>query len=318
MARADETFLRSLEREVARPRRIFLPRPAMGQPAVFRGNGWPDSFTTGPTVGAFTNSSGELNTTADGQIISARNHTGYILVNHNNVTIQDCILNGFDQNGSFIIGRSALTPTGLKVLRCRIVGGFELAGIVIDGMNNVEIGFCDISRCENGITFAADTINVHDNYIHDMAREPGHFDPHIDALQGFPKTPVGYTGWTINHNTLVAGEASREWGVNSAWTGAGNNAAEGINTNMTMTNNLIVTQVPTSFGFHVMNTNQVVITGNRFRSITTNGFVWPGGGPIGQPSGSNIVLKNVTNLTFANNFDETFGALVVAGIETPT
>jgi len=220
----------------------------------FSGGGFPDATTTGPTVGTvFTNAFGEFNTTSNGQIVEKLNLDGYILVNHNNVTIQDC--NIFTSNP----GPGALTDilvtvnrTGTTIRRCKIVSGWALAGILLDENNaNTVVEFCNISNCENGITIAGSSINIHDNYIHDLAREPGHVDPHFDGMQGFP----GYSNWTINHNTIQGKDTSSII--------LGGNTGPIATHTVSITNNLLLHQGPTAYGVQCKFTDGLTVTGNR-------------------------------------------------------
>jgi Right handed beta helix region len=300
-ARAQQAFLRALEESKSREARrsvrgrVILTRA--GGPQPFRGNGWPDASTTGPQGGtSFTNSSGELNTTASGQIIQDLSHNGHIVLRHSNVTIQDCIITG-PQGGVFEISPVGTPLTGITIRRCRIIAGFSLAAISIYTMTTTEISFCDISNCENGITVAGSGVNIHDNYIHDLLRTPAQMDAaHFDGIQGFPGP---YTNWTINHNTIQSRDTS---GVITA------GSSGSPNVGLTITNNKFLHNAPISYGMQVQFTDQLIITGNRI-SIEN-----PGAGPGSQRPIFPIDLVSCTNVTATGNVNDETGAPITPSI----
>lgn len=159
--------------------------------------GFPDATNTGPLIGtSFTNVSGLVSSTSDGQTIQNLNLTGRMFVGHNNVTIQDCNIH----MDSFFAIKGAdglsVSVTGTVIRRCRIFGDVEVSGIWLESMLNATISFCDISNVENGIVVNDTGHNIHDNYIHHLAG--GGSDPHIDAIQFFP----GSGTVSISHNNL--------------------------------------------------------------------------------------------------------------------
>lgn len=258
--------------------------------------GFPDAGTTGPQPGTvLTNSSGELRTTANNQVIQNLNHSGYILVMHNNVTIQDCVITG-GAGDIFSIGPNGVAVTGTKILRCKIVGGFGLECIDIELMTTTEVGFCDLSNVENGIVVSGSGVNIHDNYIHGLSRGNPTADAaaHFDGIQGFPGP---YTSWTINHNTIQSRDTS---GVITAGP-----SAVSFNVGLTVSNNLFLHNFSISYGMQVKYTDQLTISNNRI-SIDN-----PGAGPGTQRPIYPIDLVGCSNTTVTGNLNHETGAVLV-------
>lgn len=239
---------------------------------------FPDASTTGPQAGtSFTTTSGEVRTSSNGQIIQNLDLTGYIIIQNNNVTIRDCIINFSDFFA--ILGNSG---TGTVITRCKIIGSPSFTGINTENLNNIEISYCDISVCENGIAISSSDVNIHDNYIHALAS--GGAEPHIDGIQGFP----GYTDAVINHNTIISEDTS---GIIS----------NGISPT-TVTNNLFGHSGPISYGMQLSNSGPVTVTGNRIQIS--------GGYPLFP-----FNLVSCTSITYNNNVNDATGETVNASIE---
>jgi hypothetical protein len=255
--------------------------------------GFPGANNTGPQAGTIlTLSSGELLTTTPGQTIQNLNLTGYIIVRHNNTTIQDCIINltGFDPT-QFFWNISASTPTtGTIIRRCRIIGNSSNSAIETENMSGAEVSFCDISGMENGIFIGSNAKNLHDNYIHDLT---GLGDPHIDGIQG----TGGFTSLTINHNNILSRDTSCIILQNETAGFSG----------VTITNNRLIGQSALGYGILCQKkpggsggaVDNITVTGNRF------------GGNI-QFFAAQFV--GVTNLTFTGNVDDATGLPITADI----
>jgi hypothetical protein len=214
-------------------------------------SGFPDETNTGPQAGTtFTPTSGEIQTTSNGQIIQNLSLNGYILVRHNNVIIRDCIIdtNGVPGGDPFYAISSTVFPlTGLKILRVTVIGNGQIGSVSIDDMDGAEISYCNMSQNENILAIAANDVNIHDNYLHDLQSDSPEL--HGDGIQYF----AGFDNCTIHHNTIE--------GFDTSSIIAGSPAT--VSTNTTITNNFLPHSGAVSYGMQITNTNGLIITGNR-------------------------------------------------------
>jgi hypothetical protein len=181
--------------------------------------GWPDAQNTGPLKGTiFTEmNNAHLTSSADGQIFeNLFLNPGTIQANHHDCIVRNCIINGYGANGftGFGVGQndSANVNYNLTVLNCRIytdpIGTGPSTGMTDGVRGGMNIGFCDISCCENAIDIgwpALGASQIHDNYIHDFTAWDATQAPpdgsHTDGLQTFDISFSG--GMTVRHNTIL-------------------------------------------------------------------------------------------------------------------
>lgn len=245
--------------------------------------GFPDATNTGPLVGtSFTPASGEINTTADGQLIQNLNLNGLIRVKHNNVTIRDC---NIDVDGFFFgVDTDGVAHTGLTILRCKVFSGTGSHGegscIIFGEISSTTISFCDLSGRENGI-FIGGSCNLHDNYIHNLGGSGG--DPHIDGIQGSSASDV-----IIEHNTVISTDTSCIILQNEG----------GSFGNITINNNRLIGIDPISHGILCQAKDEfpgtctnVTITNNRVNDIPA----------------FRVFLHDVNGYIYTNNVDDTTG-----------
>lgn len=252
---------------------------AAGRMTASGAGGFPDASNTGPQAGtSFTTTSGELSTNSNGQVIENLEHTGLIIVKHNDVIIRDCIIT-MDATIVGILCDQGSGRTGLVVTRCTVVGNGEFATITTENMDDFEISYCNLSNVENAIMVSSNDVNIHDNYIHDLAVDG---DNHNDGVQGFP----GYENLTIHHNTIISLDTS-------CVISGGSSAPEGGINNTIITNNRFLESAPISYGIQIKFSDVVTVTGNRF------GF--------SVPPTDLMDFPGCTNLTVSGNVDDDTG-----------
>lgn len=246
--------------------------------------GFPDATNTGPLAETtFTNASGEINTTSDGQLIQNLNLNGLIRVKHNNVTIRDCKIN---TDGFFYgVDTDGISHTGLTVLRCKIFSGSGSHGqgscILFGSIDNTTISFCDLSGKENGI-FIGGSCNLHDNYIHDLGGV-NPVDQHVDGIQGSSASNA-----IIQHNNIISTDTSCIILQNEG----------GSFSNCTINNNRLIGVAPIAHGILCQarddlpgTCSNITITNNRVNAVPT----------------FKIFLHAVNGYTYSNNVDDTTG-----------
>lgn len=179
---------------VAAPVAVAAPAPAPAPapepaPAPAPTSAWPDATNTGVPVGTTLTNSGSITTTAIGQVIDAKNVSGMITVEHNNVTVKRCKVTGSNYYQIYI----KENVTGCIVEYCEIdnksSGGQGINGQGTFRRNNIH-------HCSDGINVAGDNTLIEDNFIHNSA---GTADSHIDAIQA----DGGFKNLTIRHNTII-------------------------------------------------------------------------------------------------------------------
>lgn len=177
-------------------------------------SGFPDASTTGVPAGTTLQNSGSISSSANGQVIDARNVTGSITINHSNVTVRRCRVTA---------GAIFVRGTGAIIEDCEVSphGGHN-SGISVDA-GGTTVRRCNIHTFENGI-FTGTSNNVfRDNYIHDPIPYNSQTDPHIDGIQLWNG---GANNLLIEHNTILCSLDS-----NSAITGGTNNTGVVVNNN---------------------------------------------------------------------------------------
>lgn len=153
---------------------------------------FPDATTTGVPAGTVLKDSGSITTTANGQVISAKNIVnGSVTINHNN-----CILeNSRVKDGGFFTVNVKQGITGTIVRDCEIDSNGASGSCGINGTGTFIRN--NIHDCENGINLNGPGPNViEDNYIHNL-RAGG--APHFDGIQ----IDGGVNNTLIRHNTVL-------------------------------------------------------------------------------------------------------------------
>lgn len=156
---------------------------------------FPNAITTGVQDGITLTPRGDWDINASGTHENMEVN-GYVVINANNVTLRNCRVTA--QPGQFgAVIYVASGKTGVVIEYCDLDGAevAGLKGVWVDTSNGVEIGYCDISACEDGIYAFGDDTNIHDNYIHDLVSSS--VDPHYDCIQ------FSGTGILIEHNSLI-------------------------------------------------------------------------------------------------------------------
>ncbi len=140
-------------------------------------NSKPDSTNTGVPAGTSLTASGSLNITTNGTVVDAKDVTGDIYINANNVTIKNSKVHS--SGGSSAMGiRIADGKTGTQILNSEIYttnGGYE--GIL--GGDLVACGNY-IHGWENGMTIGGNS-TVQANYFDKLAG--GQAGPHYDGIE---------------------------------------------------------------------------------------------------------------------------------------
>ena len=125
-----------------------------------------------------------------------------------NIVISDCTMNGatwVDGYGTTHFWRLR-DVDGFRLLGTSMVNGGYKTITMTEGVKNVEIGYCDISRSRiDAITLAGtDGVNIHHNIIHRWAREPLDIR-HSDAVQSMvvqTSAAAQLNNVTIAHNII--------------------------------------------------------------------------------------------------------------------
>ena len=158
-------------------------------PPNYSACGFPDASNTGPVPGTvFTDvtpdGSGNYYIKQSNVTINGLGLKGQIIVQGNNVTIQNCIVNASGKLAAIDIDSGY---TGLNVLHCRLYGdpllGRTAGHVLTMTGGDGEYAYNDIYGSENGIGLGG---YIHDNYIHDLPVWDS-LD-HTDTIQGYGGT----------------------------------------------------------------------------------------------------------------------------------
>jgi hypothetical protein len=194
------------------PRRKFLhlAAGAAALPVVSRIAGFPGPNNTGNRLASanLKTITGGVHTTSDNQVVSGLLLLGpdaFIEINHNNVTVRDCTIQGAGIFGMVCVPPNTLAPPLVEFVT--IVGGAATsAGLDLEA-TGVEVRFCNISHCENGIGLGGPNHFYHDNYIWGLMRTDVPIDvPHFDGIQT-AGAPIG-TNFRIINNTIISRDTS--------------------------------------------------------------------------------------------------------------
>jgi hypothetical protein len=258
--------------------------------------GYPSLDNTGPDPDTvFTPALETVNSSADGEVIENLDVASNIVVNHNNVTVQNCKVRSI---ASYKIYIGPLT-SGVIVQDCELDGigrnnggdnGIGVAGVDVQILRN------NIYRIENGISvFGGPPILIKDNFIHNLRAGPEH--PHYDGLQ----CDGGNSGLTIEHNTIfvehndtsaimidnVSGASDDILVTDNYLAGAGYTCycdgsfpSGGLLTNIRYVRNIMRSGY---YGYFAVNTEDVTWAGNQFIThCSIFDFLPPGGFSVGQ------------------------------------
>lgn len=147
-----------------------------------------DATNTGVPAGSTLVNSGEIFSSANGQIIELKNCNNSININHNNVIVRKCRVT-VGANDMAI--RMADTVSGVIVEDCDIIGSHAYMGIHGGGI----IRRCNIHGFSNGIDVTLAVTKILNNWIWGLPSDPG---AHDDTLQ----IDGGCTDLEVGYNTL--------------------------------------------------------------------------------------------------------------------
>ncbi|MEZ0312625.1 MAG: hypothetical protein ACAI38_12690 [Myxococcota bacterium] len=173
------------------------PEPPPPPPAT----GFPDASSTGPVAGTvFQDYEGVYEVRTDGAVLNGLRVRGAIVVNANNVTIQNCEVDGSGMIWA-ILGDAV---TGLVVKNCRVYArpsrtDRDSTHLLVGVEGADEIANTELFGLDNAVSCGS--CYMHDNYIHDFARWIA-ADDHTDGLQTYGHAGAG--GLRVVHNTVIA------------------------------------------------------------------------------------------------------------------
>lgn len=128
-----------------RRKRLIIGKLIGGSPPPMDLSGWPNAANTGARSTPSTPVTGDVTSTANGQVISGLAVTsGSIIIAHNNVTVQDCSINTGGTYGVFVqVGKTG------AIVRYNDITGAQTG---IQGFGTFERN--DISGVENGVVLS--------------------------------------------------------------------------------------------------------------------------------------------------------------------
>lgn len=180
------------------PARVGRSRFLVAPPA---GLNWPGPTNTGvPSGTSLTPSSGNFNTTSNGQTISNLDIAGAFVANHTNLIIQSCRITAPATEICALFVASTASGGTIQAFDCEfdVTNGAGTSGIFYDTNATppaVTLTRCQIRRTENGVGCLSG-FSMYDSYVYDL--NPAGGDPHTDGLQTSP----GVSNVTIVHNTF--------------------------------------------------------------------------------------------------------------------
>ena len=134
---------------------------------------YPDANSTGVPVGAvLVASTSSITTSAAGQIIELKAHTGTITVNHANVIIRKC---RFTSGAAITIRNNS---TNLLIEDCEFDTPASAGPIV--AYNNYTIRRCDMHGMTEGPRISGSNVVIEDSFLHHMRPYASN---HADAIQ---------------------------------------------------------------------------------------------------------------------------------------
>jgi hypothetical protein len=147
-----------------------------------------DASNTGVPPGTTLTASGEIFSSADGQLIQNKDCSNTININHNNVTVRRCKVTVGTNDFAIKMGYET---TGAIVEDCDIIGSHAYIGI--DGGGTIRR--CNIRGFSNGVNVTQAVCKIVNNYIWGLPSDEG---AHDDTLQ----IDGGCTNLEVGYNTL--------------------------------------------------------------------------------------------------------------------
>lgn len=246
----------------------------------------PDATNTGVPSGTVLSPSGDITVTTDGTVIDAKDISGGVYINANNVTIKNSKIHG--TGSSYMAVRIADGKTGARILSSEIYttnGGYE--GII--GGNFIACGNY-IRGFDNAFTIGGNT-TIQSNFIEKL--NSAQSGPHYDGIEL-------YSGSNVN----IWGNNIRMTDVNGNWlgdTGAINLTTEWSSiTNVEIRGNwiggggytLYIRRSSSGSGY---NYSGIRVINNRWYGSPPKGFAqW---GPMSDDGGDIIFTGNVWDST---------------------
>ena len=253
------------------------PDPTTPAPST---SGWPSSANTGVPSGVSLTNSGGMSITKDGTVVDAKNISGTVYVEADNVTIKRSKIAGY----GFAVVQVANGSKNVVITDCDIDGKGSSAGSM-GVIGPATVLRSDIRGVENGVTPSSGSV-VQDNYIHDLAA-PG--SPHYDGLQ----MDGGLSNIVVRHNTVDLSEHGQTSAVMI-------DNYFGSISNITVDNNRLLGGGYTVYADGRFNSNK--ITGVSF----TNNRLGKGG--------YGYALISPFPVTWSGNVDDRTGNTVSAGV----
>ena len=194
----------------------WSPDLLRGRDFLVYGEYMPDATNTGPTR-TLTEHVGDIETTADGQVIEGLDVYGQVVVKHSGVTVRDCHLRSKQPETGSGKTLPALqmwrgTPNVTRVLDCEIeaeafpeVGSTEAVG----GMDYI-IERCNIHHAVDGIKGNYGNVEIYGCWIHDLPwydYDPNQNDgSHNDGIQLIGSAGQTTGGFVIRGNRIECGD----------------------------------------------------------------------------------------------------------------
>lgn len=165
---------------------------------------FPDADSTGVPEGVELRASDSITVTKDGTVIEARHVTGRIIIDADDVTVRDTLVET-DTNLYPIHVQPGTTGAVIDSVEIDNLGGTG-RGIFFQGSGTVR--HADIHSADQGIRIQADDVTVAESWIHDLQRQD---EGHHDTIQIRSGDDV-----TIEGNTLQPYKESTEDPMNAA------------------------------------------------------------------------------------------------------
>jgi hypothetical protein len=154
---------------------------------------YPDATCTGvPTGTTLTTVSGDLSVSTDNSTVNAKDVSGCITINANNVTVQN------SKARCVWVASGSATVKDTDIVGGNVDGAGHFGTCV--GPANLTFLRVDIQGCENGAHIESNS-TFQDSYIHDLFWATG---AHTDGIQ----TGEGVFNFTVRHTTISAVDTS--------------------------------------------------------------------------------------------------------------
>lgn len=189
---------------------------------------WPGATNTGVPAGtSLTPSSGNFDTSGNGQVVQDLDIAGALVINHSNVVVRRCrIIAPTSEVGALFFAATSGGTFTIDDCELSASNGAGSSGIFYDSNASppvVTARRLGIHSCENAIGCLSN-FDIRDSWIHDL--NPAGGDPHTDGLQ----TSDGVTNVNVIHNTFD---------MRAPGTGPNNSCLQFDNDSVTNTNWLV-------------------------------------------------------------------------------